>query len=153
MPNYVTEDACGHRLCLDKESDDRWSVQLVKSKDSDSRVKSFIVRVDAVQSLAAFEALGASVEHLAELVQAEQGGLLIVPPCKVGDTAWFIRNPKDVSRREVIETVVEKIVVKKSGLYLKLACNSMYETSCASIGKTVFLSAADLDAFLLANRL
>lgn len=59
---------------------------------------------------------------------------VIVPPCKVGDTVWFIRN------KEIIETCVEKIILKHGGLYIKLCCNSMYETTCNSIGKTVFLT-------------
>lgn len=53
-------------------------------------------------------------------------------PCNIGKTAYFIRNSK------IIETAVEKIVIKKNGIYLKLSCNAMYETSCRSIGKTVF---------------
>ena len=53
-------------------------------------------------------------------------------PCNIGKTAYFIRNSK------IIETAVEKIVIKKNGIYLKLSCNAMYETSCKSIGKTVF---------------
>lgn len=56
-------------------------------------------------------------------------------PCKVGDICWFIRNNK------IIKTTVEKIVLKEKGrLYLKLSCNSLYETSCRSIGKTVFFT-------------
>ena len=55
-------------------------------------------------------------------------------PCNIGKTAYFIRNNK------IIETSVEKIVIKKNGIYLKLSCNAMYETSCKSIGKTVFLT-------------
>ena len=63
---------------------------------------------------------------------------VIVPPCKVGQTVWFIR--KSGLRNELIETTVEKIISKKGGIFIKLACNSMYETSCNSIGKTVFLT-------------
>lgn len=55
-------------------------------------------------------------------------------PCEVGQTVWFIRDEK------IIETKVEKIVLKNKGVYLKLGCNAMYETSCNSIGKTVFLT-------------
>lgn len=53
-------------------------------------------------------------------------------PCNIGKTVYFIRNNK------IIDTIVEKIVIKKTGIYLKLSCNAMYETSCKSIGKTVF---------------
>lgn len=55
-------------------------------------------------------------------------------PCKVGECCWFIRNNK------IIKTTIEKIVLKEKGLYLKLSCNSLYETSCRSIGKTVFFT-------------
>lgn len=55
-------------------------------------------------------------------------------PCAVGDTVWFKRNGI------IIETYVEKIVLKHRGLYLKLECNAVYETTVNSIGKTVFLT-------------
>lgn len=55
-------------------------------------------------------------------------------PCKVGDICWFIRSNK------IIKTTIEKIVLKEKGLYLKLSCNSVYETTCRSIGKTVFFT-------------
>ena len=57
-----------------------------------------------------------------------------VPPCEIGQTVWFIRN------KEVFKTSVEKIILKEKGMFIKLACNAMYETSCNSIGKTVFFS-------------
>ena len=64
------------------------------------------------------------------------------PPCNPGDNAWFIRNLGRRGYETLIETTVEKIVIKSSGMYLKLACNAMYETSCNSIGKTVFFDKA-----------
>lgn len=71
-------------------------------------------------------------EHLFADYLIENG--VIVLPCKVGQTVWFIRDEK------IIETKVEKIVLKNKGVYLKLGCNAMYETSCNSIDKTVFLT-------------
>lgn len=56
-------------------------------------------------------------------------------PVQVGQVVWFDRN-KD---GKVEETYVEKVILKRTGWHMKLACNSMYETSCRSIGKTVFL--------------
>lgn len=67
---------------------------------------------------------------------------VIVPPCKVGQTVWFIRSEK------IIETKVDKIVLKYGGLYLLLSCNSIYETTCRSIGKTVFLTREDAEKAL-----
>lgn len=63
-------------------------------------------------------------------------------PCNIGKTAYFIRNNK------IIETSVEKIVIKKNGIYLKLSCNAMYETSCKSIGKTVFFDREEAEKAL-----
>ena len=78
-----------------------------------------------------------TVEGLADDIVADGW---IRPPCKVGDTVWFIRNLGQRDFEELIETQVEKIVLKSGGIYLKLACNAMYETTCNSIGKTVFLT-------------
>lgn len=63
-------------------------------------------------------------------------------PCNIGKTAYFIRNNK------IIDTSVEKIVIKKTGTYLKLSCNAMYETSCKSIGKTVFFDLEEAEKAL-----
>lgn len=63
-------------------------------------------------------------------------------PCNIGSTVYFIRNNK------IIETKIEKIVIKKTGLYLKLSCNAMYETSCKSIGKTVFFDRKEAEKAL-----
>lgn len=63
-------------------------------------------------------------------------------PCYIGKAVYFIRNSK------IIETAVEKIVIKKNGIYLKLSCNAMYETSCKSIGKTVFFDREEAEKAL-----
>ena len=55
-------------------------------------------------------------------------------PCKVGTPVFFLRD------KNIIETSVEKIIFKGNGCYIKLECNAMYETSCQSIGKTVFFT-------------
>ncbi len=55
-------------------------------------------------------------------------------PCKVGTQVFFLRD------KNIIETSVEKIIFKGNGCYIKLKCNAMYETSCQSIGKTVFFT-------------
>ena len=55
-------------------------------------------------------------------------------PCKIGESVFFLRD------KNIIDTSVEKIVFKGNGCYIKLKCNAMYETSCQSIGKTVFFT-------------
>lgn len=84
-----------------------------------------------------------SIEELADHLLANG---VIVLPCKVGDTVWFIR-PLD-RKKEITETVIEKMVLKGKGVYMKLSCNAMYETSCNSIGKTVFLTREEAEAAL-----
>lgn len=68
-------------------------------------------------------------------------------PCNIGKTVYFIRNSK-IIETAIIETAAEKIVIKKNGIYLKLSCNAMYETSCKSIGKTVFFDREEAEKAL-----
>lgn len=93
-------------------------VGLLKKADKNSSDKLITDYEDAIQD---------NADYLIE------NGVIVLP-CKVGETVWFIRDEK------TIETKVEKIVLKNKGVYLKLGCNAMYETSCNSIGKTVFLT-------------
>ncbi len=78
--------------------------------------------------------ISASSVILEEYAEELLANGVIVPPCKVGQIVWLVRDGK------IEETTVEKIVLKDKGLYLKLLCNSFYETTCRSIGKTVFLT-------------
>lgn len=71
------------------------------------------------------------IEQLADHLLAKG---VIVPPVEIGQTVWYIRD------KDVVETRIEKIILKHGGLYMKLWCNSRYETTCRSIGKTVFLT-------------
>ena len=67
-------------------------------------------------------------------------------PCKVGDTIYEVfkyHKPPFIQ-----QTKVEKIIVTEKGLKLKLARNSFYETSIASLGKTLFLTEESAEARL-----
>lgn len=86
------------------------------------------------------------IDRLGYYEDLAEAGRLVELPCKVGDTVWFIRPL--ASKKEITETTVEKMVVKGKGLFMKLACNAMYETSCNSIGKTVFLTREEAEAAL-----
>lgn len=62
-------------------------------------------------------------------------------PCKVGDTLYEVfKNHKPPF---IQQTKVEKIIITEKGLKLKLTRNSVYETSGASLGKTLFLTEAE----------
>ena len=86
---------------------------------------------------------GSFTEFLADHLIANG---VICPPCKVGQIVWLVRDGK------IEETTVEKIVLKYKGLYLKLLCNSFYETTCRSIGKTVFLTREEAEKELDENK-
>lgn len=79
------------------------------------------------------------IEQLADHLLANG---VIVPPVEIGQTVWYIRY------KDVFETRIEKIILKHGGLYIKLWCNSVYETTCRSIGKTVFLTKEEAEAAL-----
>lgn len=75
---------------------------------------------------------------LAEYEDLEEQGLHVKLPCKVGTKVYFVTDRS--TKLEIIETVIEKIGIKKSGLFFKMSCNSLYETSSKAIGKNVFFT-------------
>lgn len=78
------------------------------------------------------------LERLAELEDKIENGTLVELPCKVGDTIYEVfKNHKPPF---IQQTKVEKIIITEKGLKLKLARNSFYETSIASLGKIIFLT-------------
>ena len=64
-------------------------------------------------------------------------------PVELGQKVWILRNSWKIQ-----ETTVEKIILKKSGLFVKLSCNASYETSCSTLGKNWFLSLEEAEKFL-----
>lgn len=65
----------------------------------------------------------------------------LINKCLPTTPVWFIRTSN--VKPELIETFIEKTIIKVSGIYVKLACNAMYETSCKGIGKTLFFNEND----------
>ena len=57
-------------------------------------------------------------------------------PVELGQKVWKIRTYSN----EVEEATVDKLIYKSGRTFMQLSCDAMYETSCRSIGKTVFLS-------------
>ena len=83
---------------------------------------------------------------LAELEDKIEKRTLVALPCKAGDTIYEVfKNHKPPF---IQQTKVEKIIVTEKGLKLKLARNSSYETSIASLGKTLFLTEEAAEARL-----
>lgn len=77
-------------------------------------------------------------EYLAGLEDKIEVGTLVELPCKVGDVVYEVfKNHKTPF---IKQTKIEKIIITDKGLRLKLERNSVYETSIASLGKTLFLT-------------
>lgn len=57
-------------------------------------------------------------------------------PVELGQMVYMVRDYKN----EVELATVDKLIYKSGRTFMQLSCNAMYETSCRSIGKTVFLS-------------
>ena len=55
----------------------------------------------------------------------------------------FFRLNENEKPPFIQQTKVEKIIITEKGLKLKLTRNSVYETSIASLGKTLFLTEAE----------
>lgn len=80
------------------------------------------------------------LDRLAELEDKIEEGTLVDLPCKVGDTIYEVL--KNHRPPVIQQTKVEKIIITEKGLKLKLARNSVYETSISSLGETLFLTEA-----------
>lgn len=85
-------------------------------------------------------------KQLKEYQSKIENETLVDLPCKVGDTIYEVfKNHKPPF---IQQTKVEKIIITEKGLKLKLARNSVYETSIASLGNTLFLTGVEAEARL-----
>lgn len=65
-------------------------------------------------------------------------------PVELGQQVYMVRDYKN----EVEVATVDKLIYKSGRTFMQLSCNAMYETSCRSIGKTVFLSREEAEKHL-----
>ena len=87
-----------------------------------------------------------ALDKLGAYEDAEEQGLLVRLPCKVGTPAYFIK--KTGFHPELIETRIDEIGVRRGGMFVKLSCNSMYRTAISAWGKTVFLTREEAETAL-----
>lgn len=62
-------------------------------------------------------------------------------PVEIGQTVYKLGN-----FYKITETKIEAIVVRAEGTYVKLECNSVYETSLKTLGKTWWLTLEEAEA-------
>lgn len=67
-----------------------------------------------------------AIERLADYEDAEEQGLLLRLPCKVGDTAWYVH------RNGIDEVVIDSFIVN-----VNIFANVSYYIGCDRFGKTL----------------
>ena len=108
------------------------------------------------------ELFKAEIENLKESIKAEENGLILRMPCKVGDTVWVITSPFNVfddieydedMKDEVYEAFISSATFYKSGeqyrIYAKTTNNFIgaYFRKC-DFGEAVFLTREEAEAKL-----
>lgn len=101
----------------------------------------------AIDRLAAYEDIG-PIDHLRELVQAEQDGKLVVLPCKVGDTVYMPDPAKNI-----IPVRVQGIAITASGQTILHFGGYPVEYAWGNeVGKTIHLTRAEAEPALEAQK-
>lgn len=88
------------------------------------------------------------IDRLRELAEADKDGRLVVLPCKVGDTVYWVHGAV------ITECKVHRIQKNRNGLYICLKSNVSHGAFRAdlSIGKTVFLTREEAEKVLEAMK-
>lgn len=84
----LEQDVCRlkSRLAAYEDLMERWKLRSIEEAD---RIFQRVNALGGTDLMAQYRALG-SIDHLRDLLQAEQDGRLVVLPCKVGDTVYQI---------------------------------------------------------------
>ncbi len=104
----------------------------------------------AIERLAAYEDSGLEPGAVQELVQAKREGRLVVLPCKVGDRVFSgYGNPLDISVSKTNGDCVTHVKISRRGYLFKCWWGCF---RISDIGKTVFLTRAEAEAALEAQK-
>lgn len=92
-----------------------------------------------------------STDRLRELARAEEEGRLVLLPCKIGDTAWFVSQV--FNGKEIVATVGRRAIDGIGGNRLNpvwMVSKEPYELHFhpSEFGRTVFLTREDAEAAL-----
>ena len=88
------------------------------------------------------------VQKLAEYEDAEEQGLLVKLPCKVGDTVY---KPNPITLNEIVEIKIESIFITESRINISGRTTKMKYSFCCSpydFDKTVFLTREEAEQAL-----
>ena len=127
--------------------------RLAAYEDSGLEPKDIISAVDmakiacALHELNAYKDLG-PIDHIRDLIKAEQDGRLVVLPCKVGDTVYMpVGKWNTITGYEADEC--DGFHIARDGvLQIKAKCYSGNHGTYGVPGKTVFLTREEAEAAL-----
>lgn len=83
---------------------------------------------------------GKAIDRLGEYEDAEEQGLILRLPCKVGDVVY---KPNPITMKEIVEIEIESIFISASGTNISGRTTKMKYSFCCSpsdFGKSVFLT-------------
>ena len=127
----LEQDVCRlkSRLAAYEDLMERWKLRSIEEAD---RIFQRVNALGGTDLMAQYRSLG-SIDHLRDLLQAEQDGRLVVLPCKVGDHVW-------ADGREAIAVWFFGYKTERY-LHAQFFDNAKYtDIPFCEIGKTVFLT-------------
>lgn len=137
--------------CIDCPSFDRLVERLAAYEDTGLYPESvealkLSMMGKAILEITEFE--GLPIDCLRELAGADKDGRVVVLPCKVGDTVYWVNGAV------ITECKVHRIQKNRNGLYICLKSNVSHGAFRAdlSIGKTVFLTREEAEKVLEAMK-
>lgn len=104
-----------------------------------------------------FERCAKAIDKLGELEDAEENGLLVRLPCKVGDTVYYINTVPHIAlyQNTIYKAEVARIVTTHLGTSIVIQIHNDYGCTeipnINDIGKTVFLTREEAEAALKAR--
>ena len=134
---YIPLIDAANSLAAYEDLMERWKLRSIEEAD---RIFQRVNALGGTDLMAQYRALG-SIDHLRDLLQAEQDGRLVVLPCKVGDHVWADGR----------EAIVVWFFGYKTERYLhaQFFNNAEYtDIPFYEIGKTVFLTREEAEAAL-----
>ena len=151
-------DMLTDRLAAYEELMERWKLRSIEEAD---RIFHRVNALGGIDLMAQYRDIG-SIDHLRDLLQAEQDGRLVVLPCKVGDkvkvdartwgNTW---NYKTVDGGKYLLGEIVAIIKTRKQTLIKILVEHkvswkrpMRRYPISAIGKTVFLTREDAEAAL-----
>lgn len=134
-----------NRLAAYEDLMERWKLRSIEEAD---RIFQRVNALGGTDLMAQYRAIG-SIDHLRDLLQAEQTGRLVVLPCKVGDTIYYTREGWTIVEPLKVRTFFVGDPTRRGEiLHLHMIRTDKFDVSMDALGKTVFLTREEAEAAL-----